>query len=302
MEKIIKVSNLKKKYHDFEAVKGISFEVKTGDLFAFLGTNGAGKSTTINMLTTLIEKTAGEVFINDLTLGKDDAKIKKLIGVVYQNSTLDDLLTVSENLYVRGSLYSYSKSELKKRIDNIAKITKCTSYLNQKYGKLSGGQRRRVDIACALLHEPRILFLDEPTTGLDPETRISIWETISDMQKQLNTTVFLTTHYMEEAAKADDVIIIKDGMIVEHDTPMNLKKKYTVDVIKMYDVHDELLHMLTSDHVAYTLDKNVLEIKFNDSNQAIHLLSKYKELINSFEVIHGNMDDVFLNVLESEGS
>lgn len=297
MKKIIRVSNLTKKYGELEAVKGITFDVNQGELFAFLGTNGAGKSTTINILTSLIQKSTGEIFIDNLRLGKDDFKIKQLIGVVFQNTILDDLLTVSENLNVRGKLYSFNKSHLRSRIEMVSEITGCNVYLNQKYGKLSGGQKRKADIACALIHEPTILFLDEPTTGLDPSTRVSIWETISDMQKRLNTTVFLTTHYMEEAAKADDVVVINNGLIVAHDSPARLKSAYTSDAIKIYNPDDRLIKSLQNKDVKFSVEKRIVTIKFTDSVQAIELLNQLKDIIDSFEVVHGNMDDVFINII-----
>lgn len=302
MGKIIRISGLKKVYGELEAVKGISFDVQEGDLFAFLGTNGAGKSTTINILTCLLEKTAGEVYIGEYRLGKDDSKIKEMIGVVFQNSTLDDVLTVAENLSIRGSIYSFKGIALKERIEKVSKITGCDAFLKQRYGKLSGGQKRKVDIACALIHEPKILFLDEPTTGLDPATRLSIWNTIAEMQRTLNMTVFLTTHYMEEAAEADDVVIISGGAIVEHDTPVNLKEKYTKDFIKIYNPQEELIRKLKAENIGFSVDKQTLLIQIRKSEVAIELLHRFKSDIKSFEVLQGNMDNVFINITESIGS
>lgn len=299
MENIIRISGLKKLYGSHEAVKGISFDVRKGDLFAFLGTNGAGKSTTINILTCLLEKTEGEVYIDGLCLGKDDSGIKERIGVVFQNSTLDDILTVSENLKIRASLYPGKKDDLKEKIKKAAQITGCEPFMDQRYGKLSGGQKRRADIACALIHEPKILFLDEPTTGLDPATRLSIWTTISEMQKKLNMTVFLTTHYMEEAAEADDVVVISGGAIVEHDTPSNLKKKYTRDFIRIYDPGDDLIKELNEQNISFTIDRQILMIPVKESKEAIRLLSQFSSFIESFEVVRGNMDDVFISITES---
>lgn len=225
MSKVIEVKGLKKRYGATEAVKGITFDVDKGSLFAFLGVNGAGKSTTINILSTLMRQDEGQVIINGNSLGKEDKKIRNEIGVVFQNGVLDELLTIKENLSVRGSFYGYSGSELEERINKASEITGCSDILHKKYGKLSGGQKRRADIARALINQPHILFLDEPTTGLDPKTRQSIWQTIATMQKKNSMTVFLTTHYMEEAANADKITILKKGEIILEGTPNKLKEK-----------------------------------------------------------------------------
>lgn len=300
MNKIICVKELYKNYGTVRAVNGVSFDVKQGDLFAFLGTNGAGKSTTIDILTTLIRKTKGEVTIDGLTLGTDDSDIKKIIGAVFQNSVLDQLLTVKENLMVRGGFYSFSRAYLRERIHRVSEITGCESFMNQRYGKLSGGQKRRVDIANALINEPKILFLDEPTTGLDPSTRISIWETIASMQKTMKMTVFLTTHYMEEAAKADDVIVIQNGTIIAQGSPKELKEKYTSNRIKIYQPSEGILQRLQSEEIPYKLEKQVLSISVPDAQYTIELLSDLKDKIDSFEVVNGNMDDVFMNIIHGE--
>lgn len=188
--KSIEVKNLTKKYGSVSAVNNISFSVEEGSFFAFLGPNGAGKSTTINILCTLIFCDGGSVFINSHKVGVDDNKIRKEIGIVYQNGVLDDLLSIRENLILRGSMYGYSKKELKRRVKLVSEITEITGFIDRRYGSLSGGQKRRADIARALLHEPKVLFLDEPTTGLDPKTRQSIWSCILKMRQELGTTIF----------------------------------------------------------------------------------------------------------------
>lgn len=300
MNEIICVKKLYKNYGKIKAVNGISFHVNKGDLFAFLGTNGAGKSTTIDILTTLIKKTEGEVLIDGLTLGVDDLKIKNIIGAVFQNSVLDNLLTVKENLMVRGSFYSFDSKYLKERIHTVAEITGCEKYMHQRYEKLSGGQKRRADIACALINEPKILFLDEPTTGLDPASRIAIWETIASMQKTLKMTVFLTTHYMEEAAMADDVIVIQNGNIIASGSPKALKEQYTSNKIKIYHPNEEVLQFLKNNDITYHLDKQVAYIQVSSVAYSIDLLSNIKNKIDAFEVINGTMDDVFMNIIHSE--
>lgn len=299
MSTIIEVDHLVKSYGENRAVDDITFNVEKGSLFAFLGTNGAGKTTTINILTTLLKPDAGRVMIGGSKLGGQDQKIREEIGVVFQNGVLDDLLTVKENLLVRGSFYKLSGNRLKERINEAAKITECTEIMNMKYGKLSGGQKRRADIARALINRPEILFLDEPTTGLDPKTRRSIWNAIHRMQEQFGMTIFLTTHYMEEAANADKVTIIKRGHIIEEGTPVVLKEKYTSDVLKIYNPHAELCPWLEQKGISYTYNASVAEIKVNSPTEALEIL-KYLEEVNnlsSFEMIHGTMDDVFLNVM-----
>jgi len=210
---IINVSNLKKNYGNVKAVKGIDFHVNEGQLFAFLGPNGAGKTTTIDIICTLLKPDSGAVTVNGYTLGKQDDKIRKNIGIVFQDNLLDNLLTVKENLYTRGSFYGLSKKELLVAVEKAARAADVESFYNRPYGKISGGQRRRADIVRALVNTPKILFLDEPTTGLDPQTRKSVWDTIRNLQKGTGMTVFLTTHYMEEAAKADYVAVIDNGQI-----------------------------------------------------------------------------------------
>ena len=231
---IITVNGFEKSYGDFKAVKGISFKVEEGSLFAFLGPNGAGKSTTIDTLCTLLACQKGDITISGYKLGKDDKKIRESIGVVFQQSLLDGSLSVKENLLLRGSFYNLSSSELKSRIADVAHFTGLESFLNKKYGRLSGGQVRRADIARALINHPKLLFLDEPMTGLDPKTREDIWSMLFTMKNEMGMTIFLTTHYMEEAANADDVVIIKKGEIVEEGTPAYLKEKYTEDHLVAY--------------------------------------------------------------------
>ena len=208
MSNIIEVKNLVKNYKDVHAVNDISFTVEEGSFFAFLGINGAGKSTTINILCTVLEKTSGNVKIGGYDLDKEKNKIKELIGIVFQGSVLDKQLTVKENLESRASYYGLNKKEIAKRIESLTQTFDLSEILKRKYGTLSGGQRRRVDIARALINRPKLLFLDEPTTGLDPKTRLQVWEIIHNLRKETGLTVFLTTHYMEETVDCDNVVII----------------------------------------------------------------------------------------------
>jgi multidrug/hemolysin transport system ATP-binding protein len=274
---IIQVEDLVKNYGNANAVKGISFTVAEGELFSFLGTNGAGKSTTINILTTLIDKSGGIARIDGFDTAKNPNEIRKLIGIVFQDSVLDNDLTVFENLCVRASLYDGIK-DIKSAAARAIKLTGI-DFAKKRYKNLSGGQRRRADIARALLHTPKILFLDEPTTGLDPKTRRDIWELIRNLQKENGTTVFLTTHYMEEAAESDNIIIIEKGEIRAEGTPVALKEKYCTDKLKV-------------------LLKNGQKIERDiaRTTEAIPFIIENKEEIENIEIINGTLDDVFLNL------
>ena len=301
MSHIIEVKGLKKSYGDVKAVKGIDFYVEKGQLFAFLGPNGAGKSTTIDMLCTFLKPDEGEVIVDGCVLGREDNGIRNSIGAVFQDGLLDRLLTVEENLRIRGSLYGKRGDELKKAVKNACEATGITNIMKRPYGKLSGGQRRRCDIARALINSPKILFLDEPTTGLDPQTRKNVWETITQLQKNLNMTIFLTTHYMEEAANADYVIIIDDGIISAQGTPLQLKETYTSDKAVMECIQTEpVKKILDGKKADYNQQGSVITIKFNCSKDAIDILTLCRDYINSFEVLSGTMDDVFIAVTGKE--
>ena len=299
----IKVENLFKQYGEQQAVKGISFTVEQGTLFAFLGENGAGKSTTIEILCTLLKKSSGQVTINGFTLdaSNGNADIRKSIGVVFQQSLLDERLTVRENILHRGKTYGLSKAQL---IDNYQFVS---TYLHlediekKKYGTLSGGQKRRADIARALIHRPSILFLDEPTTGLDPQTRQFVWQAIKQLQLETNMTVFLTTHYMEEAAVAHQVTVLKQGKTVAQGTPDALKTKYAYDSMALvFQNAQEGVKFLEENAISYTENQGIYTIRLTSTLQALPLLKKAEPLIASFEVIKGSMDDVFLHIMAEE--
>jgi multidrug/hemolysin transport system ATP-binding protein len=294
---IIKVKNLTKKYGTLLAVDDISFNVQEGDFFAFLGPNGAGKSTTINILCTILELTSGEVEVNNFKLGKDDDLIRNSIGVVFQGSYQDNLLTVLENIKTRASFYNVIGDEFDKRLDYIADMIGIKDILNRRYGKLSGGQKRRVDIARALINEPKILFLDEPTTGLDPQTRQKVWEVIETIQKRNKTTIFLTTHYMEEAANADRIAIIDNGKIIVDDTPMKLKEQYTSNILRILPKNDKKLFKYLDDkNYKYNKKADFVEVIVKDNMESLQILKAVEEDISSFEVSEGNMDSVFVNL------
>ncbi|MDE6953132.1 MAG: ABC transporter ATP-binding protein [Erysipelotrichales bacterium] len=296
---MIEIKNLKKSYGHIEAVKGISFEVGEGQLFAFLGCNGAGKSTTIDMLCTFLKPDGGHVKIGDYILGKEDERIKQLIGIVFQDHLLDDLLTVEENLITRSSLYFHKKDKLKDIVYSIMKEMGIENIKDRLYGTLSGGQKRRCDIARALIHQPRILFLDEPTTGLDPQTRNEVWKTIIQLQKKNNMTIFLTTHYMEEAMNADYVVVMDEGKIVAKGTPLQLRKQYTKDKLKLIPKDKTFVEKLKETYI-YQYDGRELTVMLDNTFEALPLLNKYINEIEDFEVIRGNMDDAFIEITGKE--
>lgn len=297
MTEIIQVNNLVKYYKEVKAVDKISFTVNEGELFAFLGENGAGKSTSINVLCTVLSKTDGNIIIDGIDLDNDKELIRNKIGIVFQGSILDNVLTVKQNLMSRSAYYGMSKKEAVLRIKELSDLLSLDEIMKRKYGTLSGGQKRRVDIARALLNRPRILFLDEPTTGLDPKTRKIVWNVINDLRKKTNLTVFLTTHYLEETEEADNVVIIDHGKIVAQDTPNNLKNQYSSNkliwhVDKSMD-NDGLLNKYNFDY-SYQIDS--YKIKYKDNLSIIDFLSNERDRLLDYELIKGNMDDVFLNV------
>lgn len=299
----IKVENLCKQYGEQQAVKGISFTVEQGTLFAFLGENGAGKSTTIEILCTLLKKSSGQVTINGFTLdaSNDNADIRKSIGVVFQQSLLDERLTVRENILHRGKTYGLSKAQLTDNYQFVSTYLHLEDIEEKKYGTLSGGQKRRADIARALIHRPSILFLDEPTTGLDPQTRQFVWQAIKQLQRETNMTVFLTTHYMEEAAVAHQVTVLKQGNIVAQGTPDALKTKYAYDSMALvFQNAQKGVKFLEENAISYTENQGIYTIRLTSTLQALPLLKKAEPLIASFEVIKGSMDDVFLHIMAEE--
>ncbi|MDE7208837.1 MAG: ABC transporter ATP-binding protein [Clostridia bacterium] len=293
---MIEIKDLKKHFKEVKAVDGISFCVREGELFAFLGLNGAGKSTTINIICNLLEKDGGDVYIDGLSIDSNMQKIKPRLGVVFQENSLDVKLSVYDNLKYRAGLYGLKGKDFKDRLNYLADRLQFADLLKRPFGKLSGGQQRRIDVARALMHSPKILILDEPTTGLDPNTRITLWEFLNELRLSKGLTVLLTTHYMEEASDADYVVIIDSGKIVASDTPNNLKNQYAYDFIKIYDYSKELIERFASDGVDYKEEGGHLLIEVKEIAKAKQILTAYAEYIEDFEVIKGKMDNVFLNV------
>ncbi len=290
---IIKIDRLCKSFGEVKAVRGLSFRVKEGELFAFLGVNGAGKSTTINVMCGQLSKDGGTVVVNGADSDSDAESIKRMLGVVFQNSVLDSALSVYDNLESRAALYGITGNAFKKRLAELSDILRFGDLLKRSVGKLSGGQRRRIDIARALLHRPKILILDEPTTGLDPQTRNTIWSVIGDLRKRENMTVFLTTHYMEEAADADYVVILDSGEIVAEGAPLELKNTYTGDFITLYGITESEIKTLG---MPYEKIPDAFRIAVPNTSKATELILRRSDLFVDYEITKGKMDDVFLSV------
>ena len=296
-DSIIAIDNLTKCYGEIKAVDGISFRVEKGSLFAFLGINGAGKSTTINIICSITDKDGGRVVVDGLDLEKHREEIKRKIGIVFQKSVLDESLTVYDNLVSRASLYGIYGDKFKEKLSELSGMLDLQPLLKRPYGKLSGGQKRRVDIARGLINSPAILILDEPTTGLDPQTRQAVWKAIGNLREKYSTTVFLTTHYMEEANGADKVVIIDSGRIAAQGTPNELKNEYSGIYLKVYGISSEDAEKLSQKYPdGMKSERNCAVFRLKSTCEAAEILSENKELISDFEVIKGDMDDVFLNV------
>lgn len=290
---IIQIEHLKKYYGDVKAVDDITFSVQKGEFFAFLGVNGAGKSTTISILCGQLPRTSGSVKVAGRDVDDAPAHIRQKLGVVFQNSVLDKSLSVFDNLKYRAALYSITGRAFLKKLDELSALFSLGPILKRPVGKLSGGQRRRVDLARALVHDPELLILDEPTTGLDPQTRQSVWATVNAIRKVRGTTVFLTTHYMEEASDADRVVIIDGGKILADATPLELKNRYTGDFITLYGATEPQLQTLA---LPYDRVGGAYRIEVKNTKAATELILLHPEIFTDYEITKGKMDDVFLNV------
>jgi len=297
MKNVIEIKNLNKSFGEVRAVRDLSFSVKEGELFAFLGVNGAGKSTTINIMCAQLKKDSGEVIIDSHDLDVTASFIKSRLGVVFQESLLDKALSVKDNLQSRAALYGIVGKDFDKRLCELTELLDLSELLKRPVGKLSGGQRRRIDIARALLHKPKILILDEPTTGLDPQSRKMLWDVIEGLRKSEGMTVFLTTHYMEEAAGADYVVILDSGRLVAEGTPLELKNKYTGDFITLYGVNEEQIKALG---VPYEPLRDAYRLAVKDTAEATALIIAHPELFRDYEITKGKMDDVFLRATGKE--
>ena len=293
---IVQISNLQKSFKDVKAVDDISFSVKEGELFAFLGVNGAGKSTTINIISGILNKDSGKVIICGENIDKNISKIKNSIGIVFQNSVLDKKLSGYKNLKSRAALYGIFGADFKNRLQEISDLLDLKDIIKKPLNKLSGGQKRRIDIARALIHNPKLLILDEPTTGLDPKTRITVWNVIDRLRKEQGLTVFLTTHYMEEASDSDYVVILDTGKIVAEGSPHYLKNKYAKDYIKFYNKKDEAKEYFVSLDKTIKQERDFIQVQIDGTYEVNKYFKDKPEIFDDFEVLKGNMDDVFLNV------
>lgn len=291
----IQVNRLRKSYGSFEAVRDLSFDVPTGSLFAFLGANGAGKSTTIGCITTVLRPTSGQIRVHDRDVVDDPYGVRGVIGAVFQQSLLDPLLSVRENLATRAGFYGLHRREASARIGELAELIDLEDFLDRSYGVLSGGQKRRADIARAIIHRPRVVFLDEPTAGLDPQSREQIWSAIGQLRADHATTIFLTTHYMEETERADQVCIIARGEIVAEGTPAALRSSFSRSVLTVRASEASAFlaaceaRGVVGEHIG-----DVVRVSVDRVEQARELL-QVPQVID-FEFRHGTMDDVFLNV------
>ena len=294
---VLKIDGLTKRFGDLTAVDGISFTVGKGELVGFLGVNGAGKSTTINILSTLLKPDGGSAVICGAELGRQDDLIRRRTGMVYQQNCLDDELTVRENLVCRGTVNGTPPSQMKARLAQVSQVLSLSDLLPRRYGKLSGGQKRRCEIAAALLHAPELLFLDEPTTGLDPATRRDVWAAVEQLRRDTGMTVLLTTHYMEEAAGANRIVIIDKGRIRAEGTPFELKEHYAVDTVRLYCEDAQTVAGKTR---AMGLEPALIDggvsLSVAKTLDALAIVNAVRDDITGFEVIQGRMDDVFLRV------
>lgn len=293
MKTIIEINNLYKSYGKVQAVKNLSFKVKEQEFFSFLGVNGAGKSTTISIICGILEQDSGSILVDGVDISKSKDVIKRKIGVVFQNSVLDKQLTVYDNLKIRASLYDIYDDEFNNKLYELIELLDLEEIINRPIEKLSGGQKRRVDIARALIHDPKILILDEPTTGLDPQTRRAVWNVINKLRVEKGITVFLTTHYMEEAVESNYIVIINKGEIAAEGMPQELKNKYALDYISLYNVTEDEVKTLNK---KYEKIPNGFKITVPCISDATNLIINYPNIFKDYEITKGKIDDVFLNV------
>lgn len=292
-ENMIAIDHLSKSFGTVKAVNDLSFRVKKGELFAFLGVNGAGKSTTISMICGQLTPDGGSIEVNGYNPKTEGKQIKEQIGVVFQDSVLDKPLTGRENLRSRAALYGITGAAFDNRLQELIDTFALQEFIDRPVGKLSGGQRRRLDIARALIHRPQLLILDEPTTGLDPQTRKMIWSIIENLRVSEGLTVFLTTHYMEEATVAGYVVIIDHGCIAAEGTPYELKNEYVKDYLSLYGVTKQEVESLG---VEYEEIRDGYRMAINSPMEATRLIVENTPVFRDYEIVKGGMDDVFLSV------
>ncbi|MDR1733754.1 MAG: ABC transporter ATP-binding protein [Oscillospiraceae bacterium] len=292
---IIAVQNLTKRFGDKTAVDDLSFSVEPGTLFAFLGQNGAGKSTTINMALGLLRPDSGEIRFG---ITEDEGNYRSKVGAVFQNNVLDNVLSVEENLKLYGQLYLPDKAAVRRRYDEVAERLNLTRFHKTRFGRCSGGEKRKAEIARALFTSPQLLFLDEPTTGLDPRTRAEVWQLLHDIRREGGLTVFLTTHYMEETADADKVVIIHKGKKAAEGSPAELKAQYSQDRLLLTPEDPQALEQaLTTRGLSYEITADTYAVAMESTAESIELLYALRSNLRYYEAVKGSMDDVFLNAV-----
>lgn len=297
--KIIKVEDLVKKFDGITAVDKISFDVEERTIFGFLGPNGAGKTTTISILCTLIAPTSGKAFISDYDCFKNPSEVRKQIGIVFQDTTLDKDLTAHENLVFHAYLYKVPKSEIRQRVDDVLKFVELYDRKDDLVKKYSGGMKRRLEVARGLIHKPRVLFLDEPTLGLDPQSRANLWEFITELPKKHNVTVFMTTHYMEEAEVCDKIAIIDHGKIISIGSPEELKTIVGGDVV---------LIETTDNRISKTQIEGLFKLKVSEKDHYLYvtcdrgdtcipeIIRTLGDKVKSVKIQRPTLNDVFLKL------
>lgn len=283
MEYCIQLQDVTKKYKNFLAVDHMNLHVDQGDVFAFLGVNGAGKSTTMNMIASLLQPTSGRILIQGTLSNQHVKSVRKMIGFVFQDNVLDEECSVYANLMYRGVLYGIGKKELQKRIQDLANIFDFQGYLNKTYRQCSGGQKRLVSIARALLHKPKLVILDEPTTGLDSNIRQLVWKYLKKYQEEQKVTIFFTSHYIEEAMQADQIGIVAKGKIIMMDTPENIIENFGRKKLKIW-MKDQMITM---------------EVK--NAKQALQILHQKQNFIHNFACTTASLEDVFLHCVHEAG-
>jgi len=293
----ISVEGLKKRYGDFEAVRGISFEVPPGETFGFLGPNGAGKSTTISMLCTLISPSEGRALVDGFDVVAQQTEVRRRIGLVFQDTTLDDYLTAEENLRFHAELYGVRREEVAERLQRVMEMVGLWERRKSLVRTFSGGMKRRLEIGRGLLHSPRVLFLDEPTVGLDPQTRASIWDYINLLKRREQITMFLTTHYMDEAENCDRIAIMDNGEIVRIDTPEALKASVGLDRVELHTADDPAAIERLGSHFGLTPTMSEGQVTVHVAAGEQFVPKLFAELgipILSVRVARPTLDDVFM--------
>jgi len=301
MKKIVEVSGLIKSYQNKRIINNIDFSINQGEFVALLGPNGSGKSTIISILCGLLQFDSGDIRICGYRENENNMELRQHIGVVFQNSVLDDILSLRNNLLLRCGFYNLKKKQAYSRIEELISLCDLKDFIDQKVSTLSGGQRRKGDIARALIANPRLLILDEPTTGLDPQSRLQIWQTIENLQKNNTMTILLTTHYLEEAEKASQIIMIKHGKMIAQGTVATLTKQFVSGTLRIYSNDLEMLqHVLKKNYITYVTKGNSVEISLSMKENPLSILKKIEMYVRNFEVHLGTLEEAYFKIMKEE--